>query len=185
MKKNAWRNTIRFMMISAAICFGTIAFADDKTPEFQETKTDIFNVLKHEPVKSTRREKGFNNIVADYAKLVQNPTARSLILFDYNSDVIKAESYSILQNYADVLQQELPQAILVIAGHTDNIGSDAYNLDLSKRRAAAVKAFLIGNYQIDETRLLIHPYGERQPLTPNDTADGQAQNRRVEFVRVR
>ena len=176
---------IRFTMIAAAICVGTIAFAEDKTTEFQETKADILKVLKQEPVKSKRREKGFNNIVADYAKLVENPTARSLILFDYNSDVIKAESYSILQNYADVLQSELPQAVLVIAGHTDNIGSDAFNVDLSKRRAAAVKAFLIGNYQIDENRLIIHPYGEGQPLASNDTPEGQTQNRRVEFVRVK
>lgn len=185
MRKNAWRNMVRFMTISAVIYFGTIAFAEDKTPEFQETKTDILNVLKQEPIKPKRREKGFNNIVADYTKLVENPTARSLILFDYNSDVIKAESYAILQNYADVLQRELPQIVLIIAGHTDNIGSDAFNVDLSKRRAAAVKAYLVGNYQIDENRLIIHPYGESQPLAPNDTADGQAQNRRVEFVRVR
>lgn len=184
MKKHVWQNIVRFMLISAAILLGATAFAEDKTLKFQETKNDILDMLKQDPVKPKRREKGFNNIVADYEKLVQNPTARSLILFDYDSDVIKVESYSILQNYADVLQNELPQVILVIAGHTDSTGPDVYNLDLSKRRAASVKAFLVGNYQIDEKRLIIHPYGERQPLASNDTEEGQAQNRRVEFIRI-
>ena len=73
---------------------------------------------------------------------------------------------------------------LVVAGHTDSVGTDEYNMGLSKRRAQAVKEFLVSAYQIDVNRLIVRWFGERQPFTSNDTEAGRAKNRRVEFIRI-
>ena len=105
-------------------------------------------------------------------------------MFDYNSANIKEESKPLLHKYGKVLQSELADAVLIIAGHTDSIGSDVYNLALSRRRAEAVKAFLITEYQLSEQRFIIKPYGESKPIASNDTDEGRAQNRRVEFIRI-
>jgi outer membrane protein OmpA-like peptidoglycan-associated protein len=73
---------------------------------------------------------------------------------------------------------ELPS--ITIEGHTDDRGDDAYNLDLSQRRAEAVRRFLIGK-GIDGARLEAKGYGETKPIKPNDTNANRSANRRVEF----
>ena len=69
---------------------------------------------------------------------------------------------------------------LTISGHTDDVGDEAKNLDLSKRRAASVRNYLI-NKGIDEKRLTSEGYGESKPIADNKTSKGRALNRRVEF----
>ena len=114
------------------------------------------------------------------------PKVGALILFDSNSATIKAESIPLLEQFVVAFQsEELKDMVLVVAGHTDSKGRAAYNLDLSRRRAEAVKQFLLDEGQIAEKRLLIKPYGEEQPFVSNDTVEGRAQNRRVEFVRIK
>ena len=70
----------------------------------------------------------------------------------------------------------------MIEGHTDNIGSAPYNLDLSRRRAEAVKAALVAPYHVGAERLATAGYGSTHPKGPNDTIQGRALNRRVELV---
>lgn len=72
---------------------------------------------------------------------------------------------------------------LSIEGHTDNIGGDAYNLDLSKRRAAAVRTVLVDQHSVTADRLTTAGYGASRPKESNDTLAGRARNRRVELVR--
>ena len=108
----------------------------------------------------------------------------ALILFDYNSAAIKEESKPLLRMYGKVLQDELADTVLIVAGHTDSKGSDQYNLGLSRRRAEAVRQFFVSEYQIAENRLLIKPYGEKKPIESNATDEGRAKNRRVEFIRI-
>ena len=72
---------------------------------------------------------------------------------------------------------------LKVDGHTDNIGGDGYNLDLSRRRSAAVKAALAERYRIAADRLTPDGFGASRPKASNDTLSGRAQNRRVELVR--
>lgn len=105
------------------------------------------------------------------------------ILFDSNSDKIKAESYGILKQIATVLQEN-PDVKVRIIGHTDSDGDDAKNLDLSKRRAAAVKANLNSEFSIESSRLQTDGKGETQPVAPNTTPEGKANNRRVEFIKL-
>jgi OOP family OmpA-OmpF porin len=77
--------------------------------------------------------------------------------------------------------QKYPERRVVIEGHTDSVGSDAYNLDLSERRADAVRAFLLQN-GVNPAQLTTRGYGKASPVASNDTAEGRQQNRRVELI---
>ncbi len=128
--------------------------------------------------------RGLAGIADDEEALAEAPKVGALILFDYNSATIKEGSKPLLHTYGKVLQGELAEVVLVIAGHTDSKGSDQYNLALSQRRAEAVKQFLMAEYHIAEHRLLTKPYGESKPFATNESDEGRAKNRRVEFIRI-
>ena len=104
------------------------------------------------------------------------------IYFDFGSDVLRPESGTVLQQIAQVMGQHGDWQ-LSIEGHTDNIGGDAYNLDLSNRRAAAVKQALADRFQIAPERLTTAGFGAGRPVDSNDTLEGRARNRRVELVK--
>lgn len=78
--------------------------------------------------------------------------------------------------------KSLADARFEISGHTDSVGSDAYNMDLSNRRADAVSSYLVDNFGYLET--VTKGYGESQPIASNDTAAGRAKNRRVVITRL-
>jgi outer membrane protein OmpA-like peptidoglycan-associated protein len=103
------------------------------------------------------------------------------IYFDYNKATIKPESQAALGDAAKILQDN-PSIRVEIQGHTDSDGSDSYNLQLSDRRAQSVVTYLIQNYAINPSRLTGKGYGEGNPVASNDTPEGKALNRRVEFV---
>jgi OmpA-OmpF porin, OOP family len=105
------------------------------------------------------------------------------ILFDVNSATIKPESTGVLRELADVLTK-YPDIKVLIVGHTDNDGNDASNLELSKKRAEAVKQSLIKGHGIEESRLSSDGKGEKEPAGDNKTKAGKVQNRRVEFIKV-
>ncbi len=102
------------------------------------------------------------------------------IYFDFNRATLQPQSDRTLKAIAAALKGA-PRRI-TIEGHTDNIGSDPYNDELSARRAAAVKTALVGEYGVDEASLATAGYGERRPIESNDTLSGRARNRRVELV---
>lgn len=104
------------------------------------------------------------------------------ILFDVNSDRIRPESYGVLKDIATVLSEN-PTVKIAIIGHTDSDGDDAANMDLSKRRAASVKAALQSEFSISADRMETDGKGESQPVDKNENAEGKANNRRVEFVK--
>jgi outer membrane protein OmpA-like peptidoglycan-associated protein/curli biogenesis system outer membrane secretion channel CsgG len=105
------------------------------------------------------------------------------ILFDSGSDVIKGESYKTLAEIGQLLSED-PNLRLSIEGHTDSDGETAYNQDLSERRAASVKTYLVERYQLDASRLEARGFGEEKPIDNNTTAEGKANNRRVELVKL-
>ncbi|QIP15282.1 OmpA family protein [Spirosoma aureum] len=105
------------------------------------------------------------------------------ILFDTNSDKIKPESYGAMKDIANVLIENADVRVRII-GHTDADGDDASNLTLSKRRAEAVKSALASMFGIGNERLETDGKGESQPAGPNTTAEGKANNRRVEFIKL-
>lgn len=104
------------------------------------------------------------------------------IYFDFNEETLKPESGPVLKEIAQAMTDN-PDWKLTVEGHTDNIGGDTYNLDLSKRRAASVKQALVSQYNIAPDRLLTGGYGASRPVETNDTLEGRARNRRVELVR--
>ncbi|MEN6431308.1 MAG: OmpA family protein [Smithella sp.] len=99
--------------------------------------------------------------------------------FDFDKSTIKKGYYQDIDNLAGVMKQ-YPDLNLVIEGHTDSIGSDAYNEKLSRERADAVKNYMVEKNGIDANRIKAIGFGEKQPVASNDTSEGRAQNRRVE-----
>lgn len=104
------------------------------------------------------------------------------IYFDFDKDTIKPESEPVLKEIVKAMTDN-PDWKLRVDGHTDNIGGDAHNLDLSKRRAASVKRALVERYHISADRLTTNGYGASSPIDRNDTLEGRARNRRVELSR--
>jgi len=104
------------------------------------------------------------------------------ILFDTAKSTIKAESAPVLAEIAKVLDED-GDLKLEIQGHTDNAGTSAVNLTLSRQRADAVKAWLVSKHSIDAGRLTTTGLGDTKPVGDNKTEEGRAQNRRVELVK--
>ena len=104
------------------------------------------------------------------------------ILFDTDSDRMKPESASVIQPIARGMENN-PNLKLQIEGYTDSVGDAAHNLNLSQRRAEAVKAVLVAQFKVDASRLTTAGLGAAKPIDSNDTPQGRAQNRRVEFVK--
>jgi len=100
------------------------------------------------------------------------------VLFDFDKSVIKPEGRSRLDDLAAKVTAINLEVVIAI-GHTDSIGSDAYNQKLSVRRAEAVKAYLVSK-GIASNRIYTEGKGEKQPVASNKTRDGRQKNRRVE-----
>ncbi|CAM5343170.1 outer membrane protein OmpA [Eoetvoesiella caeni] len=117
-----------------------------------------------------------NNVVA--------PTSTKVVLnadtfFDFDKSTIKPEGRQVLDQVAQQAGS-INLETLIATGHTDSIGTDAYNLKLSQRRANAVKAYLVQK-GMDPNRIYVEGKGEAQPIASNKTREGRAKNRRVEI----
>ncbi len=123
----------------------------------------------------SQETKGFDDIINDLPSDL--PKIGALIQFDFDSTAIKAESKPLLREYGRSLQTDLKEATLLIAGHTDDVGSAKYNLGLSLQRAQAIREFLVSINGVDNTHLLIKGFGEEQPIDTNTTEEGRALNR--------
>jgi len=111
------------------------------------------------------------------------PAKKKIVLrsvhFDFDKATLKAEAKPILDEAIQVLKQE-GGVDIVVEGHTDSVGTEQYNLGLSRRRADTVRRYLI-DHGIAASRITAEGLGESKPVASNDTADGRAQNRRVEL----
>jgi len=106
--------------------------------------------------------------------------AARAVQFETGSAKLKESSYVILSEVGGIMR-EYPDYYLTISGHTDNVGSDVTNLDLSQRRAASCREFLLAT-GIRESRISSAGYGESRPTADNSTSAGRRLNRRVEFA---
>lgn len=103
------------------------------------------------------------------------------IEFGFNSYAIRPESYAVLNELGKALTDaRVRKKRLVLKGHTDSDGSDAYNLTLSLNRALSVQNYLVGNFSIEPGRIKVFGYGEAIPLVPNISPQNKQLNRRVE-----
>ena len=101
------------------------------------------------------------------------------VKFDFNKSEVKEESQADIKALADFMSQ-YPQTTTTVEGHTDAVGSDAYNQSLSERRANAVRDVLVNRYGVAAGRISSVGYGESRPVADNGTDEGRAVNRRVE-----
>ena len=104
------------------------------------------------------------------------------INFDTDSATLKPESAAVIKQVAAGLNKN-PNLRLEIDGYTDSVGQSAHNIDLSKRRAQAVMDVLVSQFSVDPSRLSANGFGAAKPIGSNDTPDGRADNRRVEFIK--
>ncbi|MBP1687558.1 MAG: porin [Deltaproteobacteria bacterium] len=116
--------------------------------------------------------------------VAQAPPAKQKIVlrsvhFDFDKATIRRDAVPVLNEAAETLKAEGGIAVIV-EGHTDSVGTDAYNQKLSRRRADAVRQYLV-KHGIPANRITAEGFGESRPVASNDTADGRAQNRRVEL----
>jgi OOP family OmpA-OmpF porin len=121
--------------------------------------------------------KGCPEIKAEQKKILNEAT--KYINFDFNKATLKPSSYPRLEQMVQIMN-EYPDYSLSIAGHTDNVGNDDYNLRLSYERAAAARKYMLGK-GIPAERIESRGYGETKPIADNKTKAGQALNRRVDF----
>ncbi len=104
-----------------------------------------------------------------------------MIHFDVNRSTVKQQYHAILDEIALVLKEKIPDANILLAGYTDNTGTEAYNDNLSLQRAKAVESYLTVKHGISPARISVKGYGENAPIATNETEEGQARNRRVEL----
>ena len=105
---------------------------------------------------------------------------RLMVNFDFDKSNVKPEYHQVLADFAAYMKKQQSFTVVEIAGHTDSVGSDAYNLKLSDRRAKSVRDYLVKNFGLDEKLFSSKGYGETKPIATNDTEAGRAQNRRIE-----
>jgi OOP family OmpA-OmpF porin len=101
-----------------------------------------------------------------------------LVKFDFDKAVIKPEYHGHLSGVANFLKKH-PDARVQLEGHTDRVGTEAYNHALSVQRAESVKAYLVEKFGIAGSRITTRGYGATQPIATNDTYEGRRRNRRV------
>jgi outer membrane protein OmpA-like peptidoglycan-associated protein len=110
------------------------------------------------------------------------------ILFDFDQSTIRPDAETALQQVSNAIASRYPDNAMQIRGHTDSVGSDDYNQNLSERRAAAVQTWLEQQGKVTKSRITIRGYGESQPVAPNtkpdgsDNPQGRQLNRRVEII---
>ncbi|SDF13579.1 Outer membrane protein OmpA [Pricia antarctica] len=115
--------------------------------------------------------------------MAEGKVSTNAILFDSGSATLQPSSMGVIRQIYQVLQQETAMKLKIV-GHTDADGDPTNNVDLSKKRAEAVKNTLISVYQISGDRLQTDGKGESEPIGDNANANGKAQNRRVEFIKL-
>lgn len=118
-------------------------------------------------------------------RLVIDQSMKDGANFDFNSATLPDDAKQAIDAFIGSLKGDLAggqNAVFLVAGHTDDRGSEDINYELGKRRADAVSRYLVTQKKIDPVRVVTASYGETSPVTGNDTREGRAMNRRVEIL---
>jgi outer membrane protein OmpA-like peptidoglycan-associated protein len=168
-------------VFSAALASTVLAQGTSKEEELQRKETELQK--KEDDLDRQRRELEDARKQLRLEETAQSVTIRleGDVLFDTGKAQLRPEAQSALEKVAVVLAQ-FPDSNVEIAGHTDSKGGSAMNLDLSKKRAAAVSEFLKKRSELAKINFTTQGFGETRPIASNDTDEGRLQNRRVEIV---
>ena len=166
------------------VCLHVVSFADSEGG--QEVNKQVSQAgngcVYAEGLELLRNGASLDKFVRDVFCAAAKP-ARRIVLrgvnFDFDKATIRPDAKSVLDEAVRTLAEE-PNVLVSVEGHTDSVGSDAYNEKLSERRADAVADYLAGA-GVARRRLSTVGLGESKPVASNETEDGRAQNRRVEF----
>lgn len=158
------------IVVAAVFVFLTSCAASKKVSKQQRYMNDQYRELKH------ALNEAEVSIISDSIKVIFSYG----VLFESSSDQLKDDIKPAFQRFSGVLNKYDKTKILV-TGHTDNTGTADYNRELSEKRAASAKQ-LLNSYQVQDDRMFTWGMGERAPVAANDTEEGRARNRRVEFV---
>ena len=112
-------------------------------------------------------------------KLIEKGRATIDVKFDFDKTIVKPIYYKEIEGVTDVLKK-YPDMKIVVEGHTDNIGTEKYNLNLSQRRSNAIKAVMVKKFNIESDRITPKGFGYSRPVADNSTKEGRQINRRVE-----
>ena len=145
--------------------------ANDKCPDQPETKNEFED---EDGCPDTKQQNV--KVTEDAIVILQK------VFFAVDRDIIKKESYGILNEVATVLRENAWITSIRVDGHTDSDGNAAYNTDLSQRRAASVVRYLVDKGGVEASRLAAKGFGPSVPIADNKTKEGKAANRRVEFT---
>ena len=191
---------ILFIFICLLLC-PNVSMANDLI--FPKTQTEIIKILSQHSVKSIKSPDG-TKYLSEHGKVYKIiggqrfrlrgmkvvqaidilPKACALINFCFDSSRISQDSLPLLDEFGKALKDGLPNAMIMIIGHTDSTGPDDYNQKLSEKRAQSVAKYLMASHEINSDRLLVKGFGEKQPIAKNDTEKNRSINRRVEFIRI-
>ena len=106
------------------------------------------------------------------------------VLFDFNKADLKEKYQAKIQNLGIFLEKN-PGVRVVLAGYTDGVGSEGYNMELSRKRSEAVRDYLLANSKVEKNRVTLQWYGKSDPVASNQTEEGRALNRRVDAILIK
>lgn len=172
----------------------TMQLCKQKRDKNKIVKTKVDTIYREihsvDTVFITKTEYKFDTLIIDKTVTTNVPSTEvssgsvsKTILFEFDKSLVKKESFGELESMVNLLQTN-PSFKLSLEGHTDALGTEVYNVDLSKNRVNAVKDFLIMN-GINADRIIIKHFGETQPKTSNDTPLGRKDNRRVDVMIIK
>ena len=132
-------------------------------------------VVEYNPIENAAQK-------VQITETVGGPNVNLKVEFAFNSATINSDSYIILNELLKALDNpKLSNKQIMLCGHTDALGADAYNLNLSYKRALAVKSYLLANRNTKQSHIKVRGYGETLPIADNHIESGRQKNRRVEI----
>lgn len=144
----------------------------------------VGNAKDYSTIEVPKLEEGYTFNKGILTVMIEEPVIFTLdnVYFDSGRSTLKSSSYKELNELIEYLTRK-PSTNIEIAGHTDNVGEEEANLELSQKRAEAVKRYLLSKGHISSTRVAAKGYGESTPVSDNNSVKGKALNRRTE-VRI-
>ncbi len=153
--------------------------------QLKQVSTDLKDELEAKKRKDEKLKRVEDMFTPAEAKVIREGNALRIRLisltFKPGRDIIGPEHYGLLNKVQRCIR-EFPEASVLIEGHTDTKGNPAKNIELSNRRAGAVKTYLQVNMGLPEDKIQAVGYGDSRPIAPNTTEEGRTQNRRIDIV---